>query len=311
MAEVSQPWWLSEAECPRCRSRLTWNGVRPSCATCTFRVRVERGVPVLAAIAEGQKAQQASFFDHADAEFETTRPHGTPALYRWLLEEKFRRSIKSLRWLLPSATVLTVCGGSGMDAEMLVRRGGQVLCSDLSVHASARALERGRLLGLAIDAVVADVEALPFADQSFDLVYVHDGLHHLQDPFAGLAEIARVARRAVSINEPARARATEIAIRLGAAGRMEEAGNVIARIDPGSVAGWLAAVGFRILRVERYGMYYKHEPGRIMRTLSTRLLFPISRNGVRTFNALFGTIGNKSTVQALREGSETLHARLP
>ncbi|MCA1571279.1 MAG: class I SAM-dependent methyltransferase [Chloroflexi bacterium] len=42
-----------------------------------------------------------------------------------------------------------------MDAEYLARRGG---------------------------AVVADVEHLPYADRSLDMVYVHDGLHHLSDP---------------------------------------------------------------------------------------------------------------------------------
>jgi ubiquinone/menaquinone biosynthesis C-methylase UbiE len=44
---------------------------------------------------------------------------------------------------------------------------------------------------------VADAERLPFPDRSIDVVYVHDGLHHLARPEAGLAEMTRVARLAV------------------------------------------------------------------------------------------------------------------
>ena len=115
---------------------------------------------------------------------------------------------------------------------MLAGRGGRVLVWDLSVRAAARAIARGRRFGAGLDAIAADVERLPFEDRSFDLVYVHDGLHHLEDPLVGLAEMARVARLGVSVDEQALARVTEIAIRLRAAGRVEEAGNVIARVDP-------------------------------------------------------------------------------
>jgi SAM-dependent methyltransferase len=300
---MNEPWWLASARCCRCGSSFLWDRPDATCNSCGFRPHVDAGITVLTTIEDAHKAQQARFFDDADHEFETSRPHGTPPLYRWLLEEKFRRSIAALRSLLPGATVLTVCAGSGMDGEMLDRAGGRVLCSDLSVLASARALERSRRHGLRMDAVVADVEALPFADRSFDLVYVHDGLHHLEDPSVGLAEIARVAAQAVSITEPARATATRIAIRLGAAGRTEEAGNVIVRLEPESIASALEVLGFRVVRVERYGMYYKHEPGPVMRALSAPPVFPIVRTGIRAFNAVLGRIGNKSTVQAVRHES--------
>ncbi len=42
---------------------------------------------------------------------------------------------------------------------------------------------------------------MPFADRSFDLVYTVDVLHHCDDPFAQLAEIARVARQYILIKD--------------------------------------------------------------------------------------------------------------
>ena len=100
------------------------------------------------------------------------------------MTEKFRRSVKGVEDRLPGATLLTVCGGSGMDAEFLAQQGAVVIASDLSLGAAQRAVERGRRAGLPIEAVVADAEHLPFADRSVDIVYVHDGLHHLSDPWS-------------------------------------------------------------------------------------------------------------------------------
>src|SRR5207249_11192752 len=111
--------------------------------------------------------------------------------------------------------------------------------------------------------IVADVEHLPFADRSVDLVYVHDGLHHLGDPSTGLKEMARVAAKAISVNEPARALATAASVRLGLALEREEAGNLVARLKPHEIQSMLIAQGFRIVCAQRYAMYYRHHPGRV------------------------------------------------
>src|SRR5439155_661416 len=83
------------------------------------------------------------------------------------------------------------------------------------------------------------------------LVYVHAGLHHLEEPGAGLAEMARVAARAVSVTEPARAAVTALAVRLGLALAREEAGNRVARLLPAEVAAELRARGFRVVHADR------------------------------------------------------------
>jgi ubiquinone/menaquinone biosynthesis C-methylase UbiE len=48
----------------------------------------------------------------------------------------------------------------------------------------------------------APIEALPFEDATFDLVVCCEVLEHLPDPDRGLAEVARVAKRAVIVSTP-------------------------------------------------------------------------------------------------------------
>lgn len=294
--------------CPSCKGPLTGGEESLACGRCPHAYPILDGIPVMlvdiagAASAAGQSHRQAAFFDEVeDTEFEIERPHGTPWLYRWYYEEKFRRSVSALRSLLPGASVLTVCGGSGMDAEFLARAGCCVIASDVSVGACRRALERARRHGVSLAVVAADAADLPFADRSVDLVYVHDGLHHLERPFSALAEMTRIARRAISITEPARAAATALAVRLGVALEVEEAGNRVVRFTPVELERELRVGGFRVVRSQRYAMYYKHEPGHLIGTLS----MPGLRSGIalsiQSFNLLAGAIGNRLTVQAVRE----------
>jgi len=297
--------------CPACRSALEWETELARCEACGSAYEVRDGIPVLLppeAAASSHKSRQASFFDEADPEFEITRPHGTPWLYRRLLAEKFRRSLAGLD-LPPGTAALTMCGGSGMDAEFLARAGFEVIAADLSFEAARRAQQRALRHNLPILPVVADAEALPFADAAVDLVYVHDGLHHLETPAAGLHEMLRVSRTAVSVNEPARAQATLLATRLGLAEHYEDAGNFIARLDPAWLAATVSGAGFEIVRSERYAMVYRHVPGRFARLLSQPGLRWLTRAALDGFNAVAGGVGNKLTLQAVRRDRAGAAAR--
>jgi glycosyltransferase involved in cell wall biosynthesis/ubiquinone/menaquinone biosynthesis C-methylase UbiE/uncharacterized protein YbaR (Trm112 family) len=288
--------------CPACRGDLAWSESRVTCRTCGAAYQVVDGIPVLLPPSEGDawKEQQAAFFDHADEAYEVSRPHGTGDMYSWLLGEKFRRSLTGLGDASLGTLVLTVCGGSGLDAEYLARAGFRVIASDLSLEAARRTRERAERHGLPITPLVADVEALPFRDRSVDLVYVHDGLHHLEAPLRGLHEMLRTARNAVSVNEPARAQATLLAARVGLAEHYEEAGNFIARVDPDEIETVVRLAGFEVVRSERYAMLYRHAPGKVSRVLSSPGLFGVARNALRAFNAVAGAHGNKMTLQAVR-----------
>ncbi len=305
--------------CPACREGGL-RGFRSAagrlvCDICAAEYEVRDGVPILlppGTVYEAghdelehlhdHKRGQAAYYDRGVAEeFEIERPHGAPAAYRWTLEEKFRRSVE----LLPDLrglTVLDACCGSGMDAEFLARAGARVLAVDISLGCVARARERARRRGLEYLAVVGDVERLPVRSGGVDIAYVHDGLHHLRDPLVAVRELARVARRAVSVNEPADAFVTRVAVRLGLALREEEAGNPVMRLRPADVARELERAGFRVT-ARRYALYYRHHPGPVMAFLSRRGVFAAYRAGVAAVNVAVGRLGNKLQVTGVRDAA--------
>ncbi len=83
--------------------------------------------------------------------------------------------------------LLEVGGGQGALAERIVRElGAEVTFVDISPGMVQLAAVRG------LDARIADVQELPFADGSFDTVVAAWMLYHVPDLQRGLAEIARV-----------------------------------------------------------------------------------------------------------------------
>lgn len=295
--------------CPACGARLNWRDDACECATGTHRYPIIEGVPVLLQSAErapeataDYKDLQATFFDEGDGPpaFELARPRGTPRLYRWMLAAKFARGVDRIEHLLPGATAVAVCGGSGMDGEYLARAGANVISADISLGAAKRAAERARQHSLPMLSVVADVERLPLTDHSVDIAYVHDGLHHLEDPMAGLREMARVSRRAISVTEPAAAIVTTLAVRLGLALEKEEAGNRVARMSLRAVREVSAKAGFSVVQARRYGLYYRHEPALGATVFSMLGLYSVARLIWTLAATRLGRWGNKMTLQGIR-----------
>ena len=160
----------------------------------------------------------------------TARLHSTAGC----CEEKFRRAVRGRRASRSDGAhgLCRVRDGRGVPgargsrrhrARRLARRG--------AAGERARAASRLR----ARSPSSATPRRSRFATRSVDVVYVHDGLHHLDDPLAGLAEMARVARSAVCVSEPARAGITALAVRAGLALEREEAGNRVGRLDAEAV----------------------------------------------------------------------------
>jgi 2-polyprenyl-6-hydroxyphenyl methylase/3-demethylubiquinone-9 3-methyltransferase len=83
------------------------------------------------------------------------------------------------------------CGG-GLLAEEFARLGCVVVGVDPSEGSLAAARSHAAGQGLAIEYQCATGEALPFADDSFDIVYCCDVLEHVADLRLVIAETARV-----------------------------------------------------------------------------------------------------------------------
>jgi SAM-dependent methyltransferase len=91
--------------------------------------------------------------------------------------------------------VLEIGLGEGSDSEQLIRRGAEWSGVDLTAESVGRVKTRLTLRDLPYrDLRQGSVLALPFADDSFDLVFSHGVLHHVPDIRQAEKEIHRVLR---------------------------------------------------------------------------------------------------------------------
>lgn len=89
-------------------------------------------------------------------------------------------------------SVLEIGVGLGADHQCFAEAGAILAGVDLTERAIRQTSERFRLNGLKSDLRVADAEALPFADASFDRVYSWGVIHHSPDTARAAREILRV-----------------------------------------------------------------------------------------------------------------------
>jgi SAM-dependent methyltransferase len=104
---------------------------------------------------------------------------------------------------------LEVGAGTGYFSLNLLRAGivREATCTDISPGMVRTLTANAARLGLSVRTAQADAEALPFADQSFDLVLGHAVLHHIPDLARAFAEFHRVLRpggRIFFAGEPSR-----------------------------------------------------------------------------------------------------------
>lgn len=110
----------------------------------------------------------------------------------------FKRAVGDLYLRTCPESVLDVGCGEGLLADHLIRlrRPADYTACDVDLARLAPGLDPG------LRFEQASIYQLPRADRSVDLVICCEVLEHLHDPAAGLAELARVARRAVLLSTP-------------------------------------------------------------------------------------------------------------
>ena len=92
---------------------------------------------------------------------------------------------------LKGKRVLDLGCGHGMASVLFARQGALVTALDVSLGYLAEAKNRAFANGLQVNVLTACAELLPFADNSFDLIWGNAILHHLNLDFAQ-REILRV-----------------------------------------------------------------------------------------------------------------------
>ena len=123
----------------------------------------------------------------------------TRYLVRWRLKEAVRRLLQADRDITCASSVLVLCAAEGYEGSVLMDMGLlDVTVSDLSEAVAAVAVRRDPRL----KARVLNAEETGLPAESFDIVVIQDGLHHLQRPVQGFTEMLRIASRAVIFLEP-------------------------------------------------------------------------------------------------------------
>jgi 2-polyprenyl-3-methyl-5-hydroxy-6-metoxy-1,4-benzoquinol methylase len=95
---------------------------------------------------------------------------------------------------LEGKDVLDAGCGSGIATQVLAQAGARLTAVDLTDWAVDTTRRRLAAFGLDGDVQRADIEQLPFADASFDLVFSWGVIHHSSDMDRALAELVRVCR---------------------------------------------------------------------------------------------------------------------
>jgi ubiquinone/menaquinone biosynthesis C-methylase UbiE len=96
----------------------------------------------------------------------------------------------------PFGDALEIGAGTGYFSLNLVQAGlvERATATDISPGMLAMLEENASRLGLEVQTAAAEAETLPFADESFDLVFGHAVLHHVPDLARAFSELSRVLR---------------------------------------------------------------------------------------------------------------------
>jgi ubiquinone/menaquinone biosynthesis C-methylase UbiE len=93
----------------------------------------------------------------------------------------------------PAWTVLDVATGAGHTALAMAPHVARVIATDLTPEMLAETCRLATERGIAnVETKLADAEALPFPDATFDLVTCRLAFHHFPHPSAAMREFARV-----------------------------------------------------------------------------------------------------------------------
>jgi len=135
-----------------------------------------------AGYAEVKHLQQdrLAFFDERDRQTQQLYPHLDD-------EYEFARAKNKL--------TLELGCGLGYNAQRLAQHGARLVVMDLAPNAARLTRERFALCQLPAQFLIADAEHLPFATETFDMIFSSGVIHHSPDTQAAADEITRALQR--------------------------------------------------------------------------------------------------------------------
>jgi len=136
---------------------------------------------------------------------------GKSKIAKFVAYYRLKKAVKLLPFSIKDLKVLVICCGGGFDSCYLVKNGAVVTATDIDKKLVSETKKRCKK----IRTMVADATKLPFKDKEFDVVWVNDGLHHLDDPYKGLNEMYRVAKKGFVFLEAQKTFLTPLLIKLG------------------------------------------------------------------------------------------------
>jgi SAM-dependent methyltransferase len=183
-----------------------------------------------------------------------------------VVEHYLRKRTAFITQLCPGGSVLDVGCGTGALAERLAARGYEVT----GVDPSEGMLEIMRARSPEVAAVKASGTALPFADDSFDVVLTIAAMHHIAEPVAvreTLAEMTRVSKRGGWIviwdHNPRNPYWSNLM------GRVPQDTGEERLIPAQEITAGLSAAGAEVLSVEQLGLVPDFTPRRAIRAAAT------------------------------------------
>ncbi|TMK77755.1 MAG: class I SAM-dependent methyltransferase [Actinobacteria bacterium] len=146
-----------------------------------------------------QKQRVKTYWEReACGEIHSEAPEGTPEFYAEVEQRRDELEPHIARFAdfegARGLRVLEIGVGLGTDLVRFVRAGANATGVDLTDRAVRLVRRRLELEELEADLRVADAEALPFEDESFDRVYSWGVLHHTPDTARAVREGLRVLR---------------------------------------------------------------------------------------------------------------------
>jgi uncharacterized protein YbaR (Trm112 family)/ubiquinone/menaquinone biosynthesis C-methylase UbiE len=275
-------WLLELLACPVCRGPLNADGQRQTklhCVNCNKDYPIVDNIPVLFSDSYTDRsgneldhgfdrshidhyiAVQRSYYDakyqSADWWYEIDRPHNSGNAVKFMTYypmEDLVRNIPASK-LFNGTTILNVGCGTGLEAEYFSKFNCNIVGLDFSLAQLRGAIERAKRYNFDMKLIAGEITHIPLRDRSVDFSISYEALHHLFDPYDGLREMCRVARRGVLVIEPRRSLVRTLALHLGLATNVEVVGNIVKDMHEDRLMAVSHEFGFKPFYIRRH--FYK------------------------------------------------------